>query len=135
MLLRFILPLLIVVTMTACAESPYDNLKNDQLEYMLERNVPIFDIRRPEEWKETGVIKNSQLMTFFDKNGNVLPDFLPKFTQQIKKDDPVILICRTGNRSGVLARYLVEKLGYTQVHNVHYGITDWIRKGFPVVKN
>ena len=135
MLARLIAFLLVLVSLIACTEIPYDNMKNDQLEYMLERNVPLFDIRRPEEWKQTGVIKGSQLMTFFDAKGNVLPDFLPEFTQQIKKDDPVILICRTGNRSGVLARYLVETLGYTQVHNMQYGITDWIRKGLPIEKN
>ena len=38
-------------------ESPYKNLENDQLQIMLENNVPIYDVRRPEEWKQTGVMK------------------------------------------------------------------------------
>jgi len=135
MLLRFILPFLLVVTMTACAKTPYENINNDQLKSMLEQGVPIYDIRRPDEWKQTGVVKGSQLMTFFDANGKVYANFLPKFAQQVNKDDPVILICRTGNRTSVLARYLMENLGYTKVYNVKYGITDWIRKGHPVEKN
>ena len=132
MLLRIIIPFLFIITVAACAEPPYKNINNDQLKTMLEQNVPLFDIRRPDEWKQTGVVTGSQLMTFFEANGEVRIDFLPKFSQQINKNDPVILICRTGNRTSALARYLVEKLGYTQVYNVEDGITHWIRKGFPV---
>ncbi|MDH5192017.1 MAG: rhodanese-like domain-containing protein [Gammaproteobacteria bacterium] len=122
------------MTMAACAQPPYNNIDNEQLKSMIEQGVPVYDIRRPDEWKQTGVVKGSRLMTFFDANGNVYADFLPKFSEQIKKDQPVILICRTGNRTGMLAKYLVEKLGYTQVYNVKHGITDWIRKGKPVSK-
>jgi rhodanese-related sulfurtransferase len=39
---------------------------------------------------------------------------------------------RTGNRTGTLARLLVEQLGYTQVYNVRNGITEWIRESNPV---
>jgi hypothetical protein len=36
-----------------------------------------------------------------------------------------MLISRTGRRTGTLARYLVEQMGYTQVFNVGDGITRW----------
>ena len=113
-------------------EPPYKNLENDQLQIMLENNVPIYDVRRPEEWKQTGVIEGSHLLTFVDANGRVKPNFLSRFTTEIGKDDPVILICRTGNRTSRLARHLVEKLGYTNVFNVDDGITQWIRENRPV---
>ena len=64
--------------------------------------------------------------------GRILPDFMHRFTSAAGKDDPVILICRTGNRTSTLARYLVEHMGYTQVYNVRDGITRWIRDGQPV---
>lgn len=51
------------------------------------------------------------------------------------KDDPVVLICRTGSRTDKLARELMEKQGYTQVYNVRHGITGWIAGTNPVVKN
>ena len=95
---------------------------------MLKQNVPIYDIRRPEEWLQTGVIKDSKLLTFVDASGHVKTDFLPRFTSTAGKDDPVILICRTGNRTSALARYLVEQMGYTKVFNVRNGITQWIRE-------
>jgi len=123
---------LLVALLSACAEPPYSNLDNAQLKTMLEQNVPIYDIRRPEEWRKTGVIEGSQLLTFVDASGRVMPDFLPRFTRVAGKDEPVILICRTGNRTSTLARYLVEQMGYTQAYNVRDGITRWISDGRPV---
>jgi len=101
---------------------------------MLEQGVPIFDVRRPDEWRQTGVIKDSRLLTFVDGSGRVKSDFLTKFTRTVGKDDPVILICRTGNRTSSLARHLVEKMGYTQIYNVHDGITRWISEGHSVTQ-
>lgn len=123
-LFRFLGTTLLLTILAACSEPPYSNLDNEQLTTMLEQNVPIFDIRRPDEWQQTGVIKDSQLLTFVDASGRVKADFLPRFTQSVGKDDTVILICRTGNRTSTLARYLVEKLGYTKVFNVRNGITQ-----------
>ena len=123
---------LVIMTLTACGGLPYNNLDNTQLKTLLEQGTPIYDVRRPEEWKQTGVIDNSQLLTFVDASGKLNPEFLPQFTSKIDKDDPVILICRTGNRTGQLARYLVEEMGYTNVYNVRNGITDWIREKQPV---
>ena len=123
---------LLTMTLTACNEVPYNNLDNKQLKTMLEQGTPIFDVRRPDEWRQTGVINNSKLLTFVSASGKLNQAFLPRFTSMVGKDDPVILICRTGNRTSQLARYLVEKLGYTNVHNVRNGITQWIREKQPV---
>ena len=113
-------------------EPPYSNIENDQLQIMLEQKVPIYDVRRPDEWRKTGVIEGSQLLTFVDKDGQLKPDFLSQFTRETSKDAPVILICRTGSRTSSLARYLTDKLGYTKVFNVDDGISRWIREKRPV---
>lgn len=126
---------LLSFTLSACFEPPpYNNLTNEQLKAMLEQGVPIYDVRRPEEWRKTGVVQGSQLLTFVDKSGRLKPDFLPRFTAETDKNKPIILICRTGNRTDTLARYLVEKLGYTQVYNVRDGITRWIHEKNPVTR-
>ena len=70
--------------------------------------------------------------TFLDANGRVMPGFLEMFSAAVGRDQPVVLICRTGNRTGVLARHLVESLGYSQVYNVRDGIMGWLREGRPV---
>ena len=113
-------------------EPKYSNIQNDQLQEMLTNNVPIYDVRRADEWRNTGIIEGSQLLTFIDSNGAINPDFINKFTTAIGKDDSVILICRTGSRTKSLARYLAKEFGYTKLFNVEDGITRWIQDKRPV---
>jgi rhodanese-related sulfurtransferase len=103
-------------------------------EIMLENNIPIYDVRRPEEWQQTGVIEGSHLLTFVDANGQVKPDFINRFTTAIDKDDPVILICHTGSRTSKLAHHLMAELDYTNVFNVDDGINRWLREKRPVTR-
>jgi len=126
--------LFLLLTLSSCAEPPYNNLDNAQLKTLVAQGVPVFDIRRKDEWRQTGVIEGSQLFTFVDSGGRVVPGFLEQFTSTVGKDDPVILICRTGNRTSVLARHLMEQLGYTRVYNVRDGITRWIGEGHDVAR-
>lgn len=130
--LRACAAVLLLTGLSACSEPPYTNVDNARLQSMLEQDIPIYDVRRPEEWRQTGVVEGSELLTFADASGRVRPDFLGRFTAEIGKHDPVILICRTGSRTRTLARYLAEELGYTQVFNVRHGITRWIRDDRPV---
>ncbi|MEN8171205.1 MAG: rhodanese-like domain-containing protein [Pseudomonadota bacterium] len=127
-----LLPLLVFVLAGCLEQTPYTNVDNDELKSLIADGVPLYDIRRPDEWRSTGVIKGSKRLTFIDGRGQVSPQFLPEFTQRIGKDEPVILICRTGNRTDALARHLVEKMGYTKVYNVRRGITGWISEKRPV---
>lgn len=124
--------LLSLVLFFSFKEPPYSNISNEQLQTMLEHNVPIYDVRRPEEWYQTGIIGGSQLVTYVDADGRVQANFLNIFTADIGKNDPVILICRTGSRTSKLARYLVKELGYTNIFNVDDGIIRWIRENRPV---
>lgn len=135
MLSRLFGVLLFAFSLSGCAEPPYTNVDNGQLQALLAQGVPIYDIRRPEEWRQTGVVEGSRKLTFVDASGRPNPEFLPRFGAEVGKNAPVVLICRTGNRTDALARELVEKMGYTQVYNVRDGITRWIGEGNPVVKN
>ncbi|MCB1738058.1 MAG: sulfurtransferase [Gammaproteobacteria bacterium] len=102
---------------------------------MQAEGVVLYDIRRPEEWRQTGVVEGSRLLTFVDAGGRVSPAFFDTLTREVAKDQPVMLICRTGNRTDALARLMVEKLGYTKVYNVQHGITDWLRERLPVTRS
>jgi len=135
MLPRLLGVVLLAATLGGCAEPPYSNADNDQLKALLVQGVPIYDIRRPEEWRSTGVVEGSRKLTFVDASGRPNPEFLPRFAAEVGKDDPVVLICRTGSRTDKLARELMEKQGYTRVYNVRHGITGWIAGNNPVVKN
>ena len=135
MLLRLPGALLLTLALGGCAEPPYTNVDNDGLKTLLAQGVPIYDVRRAEEWRATGVVEGSHKLTFVDAKGRPNPEFLPRFTAEVGKNDPVILICRTGNRTDKLARELMEKHGYTRVYNVRNGITHWTREHNPVIRN
>lgn len=115
-----------------CSQPPYTNIGNTEFKALMDQGVVVYDIRRPDEWRETGVVAGSERLTFVDASGRVQPEFLARFTAATDPGQPVILICRTGNRSRALARHLAEELGYTQVYNVRNGITDWIGEQHPV---
>jgi len=125
---------LLALTLGGCAEPPYTNVDNAGLKALVAQGVPLYDIRRPEEWRQTKVVEGSRTLTYVDKSGRPNPEFLPRFTTEVGKNDPVVLICRTGSRTDKLARELAER-GYTQVYNVRRGITGWIAENHPVVKN
>jgi rhodanese-related sulfurtransferase len=77
-------------------------------------------------------VSGSQRLTFVDASGRVSPGFIESLTDAVPRDQPIALICRTGNRTDVLARHLVERMGYSRVYNVRDGITGWIGEGRPV---
>ena len=129
-----LIPLGFMLLLSSCAEPPYKNIDNTQLETLLSQKTALYDIRRPDEWQQTGVVHDSRLLTFVDGRGKLHPDFFPKFLARQKKDEPVVLICRTGNRSGHLSKILMEKHGFTQVYNVQRGIKRWIGSGHSVKK-
>lgn len=133
-LLRSIGIIMLAFVVSACSEPPYTNLDNEQLKTLIDQGVPLYDIRRADEWRQTGVIEGSRLLTFADGGGRLKPGFLDRFTEQTDSAEPVILICHTGYRTDLLGRYLVEQLGYTQVYNVRRGISDWIRDGGTVTR-
>lgn len=114
---------------------PFQNVNNAELAVLLENGTKIIDIRRPEEWKQTGVIKGSILLTAFDTRGQIVPSFPKALEETVNKDEPFILICRTGNRTSAIALPLAEQLGYKHVINATKGITSWIKEGNQVSKD
>ena len=129
--MRRIAPLLALLFMvaftTGCGETKYKNISNEELQTLMDKGVTVVDIRRPEEWLQTGVVRGSKTITLFDGSGRVKNSFFPKLEQAAPdKTAPIVLICRTGNRTQAGSEMLVDHLGYTNVHNVRDGITAWI---------
>ena len=124
----------LMISLGGCSEPPYSNIDNTQLQALLAQGTPLYDVRRPEEWRQTGVVEGSRKLTFVDASGRPNPEFLPRFSAEVDKNAPVILICRTGSRTRALAQELAER-GYTRVYNVRNGITRWIGEDNPVVRN
>ena len=103
---------------------------NEKIISLMKGGVPLIDVRTLEEWQKTGVIKDSKLLTFFDKNGNSdLEDWMHQLRKIVSKDDPVIILCRSGKRSGIVSDILSEKMNFSKVYNANSGIIGWINDG------
>ena len=46
------------------------NANNQEIIALMKNGVPLIDVRTYDEWQKTGVIENSKLLTFFNKNGD-----------------------------------------------------------------
>ncbi len=90
----------------------------------------IIDIRRPEEWVETGILEGAKTITAFTETGGLHPEFQAKFFELIPSPDTeVILYCRTGNRTNMLGQALVQQVGLTNVKHLEPGIVGWTQSG------
>ncbi|MEM7304237.1 MAG: rhodanese-like domain-containing protein [Pseudomonadota bacterium] len=106
-----------------------------QLNEMMGEEVVIIDVRTPAEWQQTGIVEGSVPIMFFNERNQPLADeWMAQASEHISNDKKLILICRTGNRSGVIANYLVKVLKYPEVFNVKGGIVSWKRAGYKTVK-
>ena len=93
-------------------------------------DIKIIDIRTPDEWVETGIVKGSYTIMFFDREGNFSVEiFLRQLNMLVKKDEPFALICRVGSRTALVSEFLSEKLGY-KVVNLKGGIMKMIYEGY-----
>lgn len=85
----------------------------------------LIDIREPSE-HATGVAKGVQLLPMRQLGARLSE--IPTAT-----DKPVLLICNTQNRSSATLSVLREK-GYKHVKFVQGGMSEWTRRGWPLVK-
>jgi len=131
-LLTFVLLLHVCVGKTVFAE--VTEVDNDALQKLLAQGVAVIDVRRVDEWQNTGVIQGVHLLTFFDEQGRY---DAKKWLAELKKiapdDAPVVLICERGVRSKTIARLLDKRLGMAGIHNHSRGMAAWRAQGRPVV--
>ena len=116
------------------AQAVVVDIDNGELNKLMATGVPVIDIRTSPEWQQTGIIPGSHPLTFFDEQGRANPSaWLDKARAIAKPGDPVIVICRTGNRTKVLSQFLSDQAGYAKVYNVKSGIVAWAKDGKALV--
>lgn len=87
--------------------------------------VILIDIREPQE-HATGVAAGARLLPMrqLDQRIGEIP---------LEPDTSVLLICNTQNRSSATLRAL-RRNGYSHVRFVNDGMSEWARRGWPMVK-
>lgn len=99
---------------------------------IVESGIKIIDIRTKPEWQQTGIVKDSIPITFFDTRGNYdAQKFLDMLSGFVKKSEEFALICRTGNRTTAVSDFL-GKMGYNVV-NLKGGIKALMKQGYKLV--
>lgn len=98
--------------------------------------LTLIDIRRPDEWKQTGVAKGALEINMAHPQGAA--GFVKQVEAELGGDKhaPVGLICRTGNRTTQMQKVLTDA-GFTNVVNIKEGMAGsgagpgWLARGLP----
>ena len=132
--IRFYLKFIVCLLMTKFAFADVVDINNNQILELSNTNIPIVDVRSKTEWDQTGVIPNSILLTFFDKEGNYdLNEWYEKLLLEIDEGEPIILMCRSGNRSRIIAD-MMDKEFDSVIYNAKRGIMSWINDKLITIK-
>ncbi len=97
--------------------------------------IVLIDIRRPDEWKKTGIADGAIPIDMRVRDLGARIDAALKGN----RDAPVALICHTGVRSKALSQAMA-KAGFTQIYDVGEGMAGssrgpgWLRRGLPVTQ-
>lgn len=95
-------------------EEVYEDMQSGDPQYY------VIDVRTQEEYDEAHI----------EGVAHIPVDTIEERLEEIPRDKPIVLYCRSGGRSGRAAEILVEN-GFNQVYNMG-GLPDWIEKGYPV---
>lgn len=117
--------LLVPVLLMACAPrtATYTTIPVQDLRAVQEKGEYVLDVRTDAEYKE-GHVPGAALLPLAD---------LDRRMNEVPKDRPVYVICRSGTRSAQASAQLV-KAGYTRVFNVDGGMNAWTAAGYPVAR-
>ena len=135
MLIRFCIKIIVCLLPIKFVFADIVDVNNEQIKELFKNNIPIVDVRRSSEWDQTGVVPKSILLTFFDKEGNYNYDeWYEKLRLEIDEGKPIILICRTGRRTSIIAKMMEIKKFDNVIYNAKSGITSWIDEKLITVK-
>lgn len=116
------------------AASELGQVSAEQLQAMQQNDrTLVIDVRTEPEWHATGIIPGSRKLQAFNEDGQFDASRWTADLQKLKSwpDQAVILVCRSGNRSGRLGNILIEQ-GIPNVYHLNHGIQSWIKSGRPV---
>jgi rhodanese-related sulfurtransferase len=121
---KTLLVLFLISSFVACKSQTKEVLRKVDVvtfkeELSKKNDIQLIDVRTPEEYQE-GYIENAILIDYFSE------DFKTKI-QELDKEKPVYLYCRSGNRSGK-ASIILRDLGFTEIVDLEGGYKAWIKQ-------
>ncbi len=93
-------------------------------EKLKQGNIILLDVREADEYEEVHIPGTTLRISSKELSEKALTD------AGIKKDDEIVVYCRSGARSKVAAK-MMRDLGYSNVWELNSGIIHWLEDGFP----
>lgn len=122
---------------TRAEKKSFSEVNETQLSKLIEKGVPLIDVRTPQEWKNIGIIKGAHKIMFFDQRGEAHAKEWMQAIEKlgIKKDTPFVIYCAHANRTKAIGSWLTKQMGFANVMELTGGIEyGWIDKGLKVTK-
>ena len=105
----------------SAAESLPAFVNVDEAHQMYEDGTFLLDVRTPEEWNE-----------YHAPNTTLIPlDELAARVNELPKDQPIVVVCRSGNRSQA-GRDILLQAGFDAT-SMDGGLKAWRNSGYPIV--
>lgn len=107
--------------------SPIKKITNQQATLLINRSdAKVVDIRSNDEFKKGHILGSIHLPLSKIKNNELA-------SLEKEKDSPIIVVCNTGMTSTQACQTL-HKAGFTNVHNLQGGVTQWSSDKLPLTK-
>ena len=86
--------IVIFILFTNFVNAEVIDINNRELSNLIEKEIKIIDVRTQNEWKSTGIIKGSFLISLLNKNKKfIFDDWYEMFHNKFGRDKSIIFIC------------------------------------------
>ena len=124
---------IIFVLFTKFVNAEVIDINNRELTNLIEKKIKIIDVRTQNEWKLTGIIKGSSLISLLNKNKKfIFEDWYEIFNKKFGRNKSIVFICASGIRSNYISHLVKKKEPDLIVYNLKKGINNWIRSGYKI---
>ncbi len=97
------------------------NISVEQAYQNYQQGALILDVRTQEEWDALHIPETTLIPL----------EQLPDRYEELPKNEEIVVICRSGNRSQV-GRDILLEAGFKKVTSVNGGVNAWATAGYPV---
>lgn len=112
---------LLVTTSSGAGGGLSSTISVDKAYSMYQEGAFVLDVRTVDEWNE-----------FHAPGTTLIPlDELASRVNEVPRDRPIVVVCRSGNRSDE-GRDILLEAGFTQVTSMDGGLNAWRTSGYPI---
>lgn len=107
---------------TSAGDSSPEEISATQALERREAGAFMLDVREPDEWNQ-----------FHMPGATLIPlGELSARVAELPKDQEIVVVCRSGNRSAT-GRDILREAGFTRVTSMAGGMLEWQSEGYPTV--